>query len=110
MSRQTIGFDVSCDAPAYAIVQACQWLGLQRPLDVAWYHRARFRRAHQRIRGFLGIVAWLFGRGEPAAATCRCGQALPELDHCLVTLGAARDDVIRLGQCGHCHTIFWDQS
>ena len=28
--------EVECDAPPYAVVQACAYLGFDRPLDVRW--------------------------------------------------------------------------
>lgn len=110
MSRSTAALDVWCDAPCYAIVQACQWLGFQRPLDVAWYHRGRYLQAHRPTFGLLdvvGLVSWLFGR-DLAPPTCRCGHALPALERCFATLDGEGTPIC-VGQCQHCHTIFWDE-
>jgi hypothetical protein len=111
MFTQAETIDVSCDAPSYAIVRVCQWLGFHAPLDVAWYHLGRYLRAHAPRTHILGMfgLAGLFGGSKSIPTVCRCGLPLPALDRCILALGTAKDDAIRLGQCSCCHTMFWDQ-
>ena len=107
MSRQTVTLDVWCDVPAYGIVQACQWLGFERPLDVAWHHRVATCGRSGRRRASLLCSA---GCSAAANQRPRCAAAVKRRRSwsCRPVTGAARDDAIRLGQCSRCRTIFWD--
>ena len=54
--------EIECDAPPYAVVQACACLGFRNPLDVRWRHAREL--AGRGPRG-LGRGLWkaLLGRG-----------------------------------------------
>jgi hypothetical protein len=99
--------EIECDAPPYAVVQACAYLGLHRPLDVRWRHARES--APGRGRG-LGRRLWkaLLGRGERPA--CTCGEALPPLRRCEFTLRWGTEVEYLLGQCPRCATIFWEDA
>jgi hypothetical protein len=103
MASQLGPIEVSCDAPPYAIVEACEKLAFQKPLDVRWF----------RMRHFLGMIGprvWnmFFTRGTEKK-NCTCGMPLPMMENYLFTF--SRGDVLSfdLGQCQKCHTIFWEE-
>lgn len=102
--------EVQCDAPPLAVVEACAGAGLASPLDVRWCQIAHL--ADELERGTLldrGPWRWFFGKGRPRELTCFCGRALPPLQPFAFTVLPHGIVEYRLGQCGRCRTIFWDE-
>jgi hypothetical protein len=95
MSAHLGPIDLTCDAPAYPVVRACERLGFRTPLDVRW----------SRMIVFLGF-------GHPAAASqhCCCGETLPPLERYLFEFRDGREASYWLGQCPRCHTIHWNDA
>jgi hypothetical protein len=93
--------DAECDAPLYATVQASAEVGIVTPGDVRCCRLSRFPSRQ----------AWwetVLVRGPRSVAACSCGEALPELVMHLFTLYTGEVVPILLGQCGQCHTVFWE--
>jgi hypothetical protein len=104
--------EFDCDAPPYSVVQACDELGFQSPLDVRWCRlRPVDARHEKRPASFsLEFWEWFFRRRSPPGNLCGCGQPLPILERYTFTFLSERRADYFLGQCGHCHTIFWDEA
>jgi hypothetical protein len=96
--------EIRCSAPPYSIVDACQWLGFHRPLDVRWRHMGQ-------RRGILGRWSWraLFGTDKPKPRTCTCGRLLPALRRYTFVLVPAKAVDYLLCQCKRCRTVFWEE-
>jgi hypothetical protein len=96
--------EIECDAPPYGVVQACAYLGLQRPLDVRWRPARELSPS-----GGLGRRLWkaLLGRGRGQRPVCTCGQSLPPLRRYEFTLRWGTAVEYLLGQCPRCGTMFW---
>src|SRR5579864_6899350 len=91
--------DSECDAPLYAVVEACGKLGFQSPLDVRWCRMSLFVGGHcERARGFHPI-RWLFGGSVPPKTACTCGQPLPAMQRCACTFESGKLDEYLFGQC-----------
>lgn len=104
--------EIECDAPPYAVVQACTVLGFRQPLDVRW-RPARERKPYRCPEGHgLGRRLWeaLLGRGRGRHLACPCGQGLPPLGRYEFTLRWGREVEYRLGQCPRCATMFWEEA
>jgi hypothetical protein len=111
MAKRSQPLQIECDAPSYAIVQACQRLGFHTPEDVRWCrlshlgrHRVDWRQLFRRPWRFFLEMA------RSSARTCFCGHALPALEMCTFTLISGREIPYYMGQCRRCHAIFWDES
>jgi hypothetical protein len=104
--------EFDCDAPPYSVVQACDDLGFQSPLDVRWCRMSQFGAWHNEQPALfnLGAWEWFFRRRPPPDRLCLCGQPLPLLERFTFTFRSERRADYFLGQCGHCHTIFWDEA
>ncbi|HKI30593.1 MAG TPA: hypothetical protein VKA46_01780 [Gemmataceae bacterium] len=101
---------IDCDAPPYAIVQACERLGLRSPLDVRW---RRLNHAEESV-GWTQLLfgqAWklLLGAGRPRGKNCSCGAPLPTLKWCTF-VGLRQRSRYLIGQCDCCLTVFWDEA
>ena len=109
MSKQMGPLEILCDAPPYSVVDDCQWLGFQTPLDVCWRQMSHFLTEEG---GLLDNFCWklFFGKHRPRKTTCHCGELLPVLK--TYTFWLAADNVIayRLAQCPHCRTMFWEDA
>jgi hypothetical protein len=99
----------SChEAPPYSVVQACQGLGFQTPLDVRWYRLSRFPGVRDGLRGLLPWKLF-FGKNQPRP-TCSCGQPLPVLEKYAFTFRTHKVKNYLLGQCPRCRTVFWEEA
>jgi len=106
--------EIDCDAPAYFVVETCEGLGFQSPLDVRWCRMIHFledRRERGGVFGFHSLL-WLFGCSPPPPQpiTCSCGQPLPLMKCCTFRFALGKEGHFLLGQCCRCCTIFWDES
>jgi hypothetical protein len=107
MANQQLGpIDVSCDAPPYLIVQACETVGFHAPLDVRWCRLNHFIEQEERAGSHLWNL--LFHRAERGIKSCSCGEALPILENYAFTFASEKVINYRLGQCPRCSTIFWE--
>lgn len=106
--------DVSCDAPPYEIVRACEKLPLHSPLDVRWCHKRHCRPIHEHKSGFSALCPWNWFRSQRNHVdkqVCACGALLPALDECTFT--TPEYEVLaeyRIGQCRRCRTIYWEEA
>ena len=99
--------EIHCDAPPYAVVQACEQVGYRTPLDVRWCRITNFLQEYS----VLGTHLWklFFGKTDSTEKTCTCGQPLPMLENYAFTLGSGAVINFFLGQCCRCRTMFWEQ-
>jgi hypothetical protein len=100
--------DIECDAPLYSVVEACEKLGFQSPLDVRWCRKSRFLGGRREPGGGFHPLRWLFGGGKRLKPTCTCGQPLPRMQCCTCTFTSGKEVDYLLGQCRRCRTMFWD--
>jgi hypothetical protein len=102
--------DVRCDAPRYAVVQACHQLGLQCPEDVRW---CRIKYPLGQDGGWSKFVFKLWKRFVWSSIrlqkTCTCGQEFPALKKVTFTFNTGAVESYLLGQCQRCRTIFWEE-
>jgi hypothetical protein len=105
--RQSL--DITCDAPAYAIVQACRRIGIRHPEDVRWCRLNQDRPG--RWQEFFRLRSWTkwLGRAGAENPRCSCGQDLPEPVRCTFTFADGREVDYLIGQCRRCQTVFWDE-
>jgi hypothetical protein len=101
MPEQLGPLEIDCDAPPYTIVQASAQVGIMAPEDVRWCQMSHFR---NRTSGWRKV----FGLGPKAVDACDCGQPLPELARFVFTFNTGETVGYALGQCPHCHRVFWD--
>jgi hypothetical protein len=102
--------EIECDAPPYAVVEACAYLGFRRPLDVRW-RPAREQSAGRSTWGHVfGWRLWkaLLGRGRGERLACTCGQGMPPLTWYAFTLRWGTEVEYLLGQRPRCETMFWE--
>jgi hypothetical protein len=102
MAEQLGPVEIDCDAPPYAIVKACVGLGLDKPEDVRWCRVRHFPTPGAGWRRVLSGLGWSEG------GTCPCGQALPKMAGFVFTSITGEERFYLLGQCGKCHTVYWD--
>jgi hypothetical protein len=113
MSNQQLGpLDVECDAPAYAIVHACQNVGIRTPEDVRWCRMSHFLARSEGWKGLFQFLNWesLMGRVQNGEMHCSCGAGLPILETVTFTFTSGRDESLLLGQCARCGTVFWEEA
>jgi hypothetical protein len=55
------------------------------------------------------VWGWLFSH-QPRERSCVCGQPLPILETYTFTFASLKTANYLIGQCSHCHTIFWEQA
>jgi hypothetical protein len=101
--------DITCDAPSYAVVQACEGLGFITPLDVRWCQMDHFLSRPSEEAGAFHPWKWFFGKGRPKEKTCSCGAPLPHLEMYSFTFSCEKVVDYNLGQCRRCRTIFWQR-
>jgi hypothetical protein len=104
--------EIECDAPPYAVVQACAYLGFHRPLDVRWRHARELTAGGRPGDQGLGRRLWkaLLGRGRGRRLACACGQGLSPLGRYEFTLRWGTEVEYLLGQCPRCATMFWEDA
>jgi hypothetical protein len=104
-------FPLECDAPPYSVISGCRLIGFVRPEDVRWC-RARFampsplRRLVRFVRGNAQVP---MGLGRPRDLVCICG-ALVYCCKYQFTFNTGHSVCYRLGQCGRCSTIHWEDA
>lgn len=104
MFSQLEMLEISCDAPPYAVVRACEKLGFQSPLDVRWCRVSQVIRGHSKPGGISAWFPWnWFSQGN----TCTCNKPLPVLHKHAFTVDDKVADYL-LGQCCRCRTIVWE--
>jgi hypothetical protein len=107
MSNQTWPIEISCDAPSYLIVQACERLGFQAPLDVRWCRMGNYLTGDSPAQRLLNF---LFLNGQKTdKQTCFCRAPLPLLEDYAFTFACGKVVNYSLAQCPKCRTIFWDE-
>ncbi len=111
MSSPHGSIDCDCDAPPYGIVQACETLGFQSPLDVRWLRMSHFLERPRGPHAALELNFWarLFAGGRAPETTCPCGQPLPPLEPYAFMFASGKQLDYLLGQCRRCHTMFWEE-
>jgi hypothetical protein len=109
MATELESLVTDCDAPAYAIVDACGQLGFRTPLDVRWCQSPLVNQqpAH---RAHVALWKRFFGIGSATEPTCSCGHRLPRLERCTFILPTQQVVNYLLGQCPRCRTIFWHET
>jgi hypothetical protein len=111
MSNQLGPIEICCDAPPHSIVQACESLGFQSPMDVRWCQLGHFLTRQGEPQGHVGLPFWnwFVPRSEPKKNACSCGEPLPILEWYTFTFVSGQLLFFRLGQCQRCRTIFWEK-
>ena len=104
--------DIECDAPLYSVVEACEGLGFQSPLDVRWCRMSHVLRGQRELGGVVGFhpLRWLFGSSQPAKTICTCGQPLPPMERYTFTFASEKEAHYLLGQCCRCRTMYWEEA
>jgi hypothetical protein len=112
MSSKLWPIELTCDAPPYHIVQACYRIGIESAEDVRWCRVSNMGGAPGGWRQLLAFPPWgtLSRANQPGDATCSCGRPLPRLEPYTFTLITGKEISYLLGQCGHCHTVYWDDA
>ena len=112
MSSRLGPVEIECDAPPYAVVQACAYLGFHRPLDVRWGPAGELRAGSRPAVEGLGRRLWkaLLSRGRGRHVVCTCGEGLPPLGRYEFTLRWGTEVEYHLGQCPRCVTMFWERA
>ncbi|MGE3808777.1 MAG: hypothetical protein AB7K24_29280 [Gemmataceae bacterium] len=110
MSNRLGPIEIDCDAPPYAIVRACQMVGIQAPEDVRWCRMTNFANQQITWRDILRHPWRLFvRRARIGNGMCACGQKLPGLEKCTFTRVSGRKSIYHIGQCAQCKTIYWEE-
>jgi hypothetical protein len=108
MFSQLGPIEICCDAPPYAIVEACGQVGFESPLDVRWCKLSHFLASGGSA---FGSLSWkLFGGNVPKERACSCGQRLPVLEKYTFMFASEKLADYLLGQCHICRTIFWEDT
>jgi hypothetical protein len=102
MFEQYRPLELECDAPCYAVVQACSEIGIQAPEDVRW---CRLGNLFGDPSGWPMIMHRETWGMKPQ---CLCGAPLPEMQRYLFTFNTGKETYYLLGQCGRCRTVYWD--
>jgi hypothetical protein len=114
MSSSLGPIEIHCDAPSYSIVRAARSLGFFRPEDVRWSRMSHFRAEREGHWELLNPLTWKMALGGNVrtrkAGACSCGHDLPLLERYVFTFGSGDQQSYLIGQCGHCHSIFWEDS
>lgn len=99
---------IVCDAPSYAIVQACSTIGIERPEDVRWWEVGHFLEQHG-YRPLPPDGRWkaLGERSTVGLLVCPCGRELPRLVEYRFYFDDDTAADYLLGQCRRCKTIYW---
>jgi hypothetical protein len=104
--------EIDCDAPPYAIVRACQRIGIRTPEDVRWARLSHFLTSSDRTHDWLQVQPWLalLGVGRPTDRTCACGEKLPGLERFTFVLSSGKQRDYFLGQCARCRCVYWEEA
>ena len=100
--------ELDCDAPDYSVVQACRVLGLHSPEDVCWRRIRNFIVRSSGARLLFDLWKRLRLWNIPASSVCACGQTFPELQKVAFTFNTGEKEIYLLGQCSHCHAVYWE--
>lgn len=102
---------IVCDAPAFEIVQASEVVGMRSPEDVRWRRQTMPKgETVKRKRLLRRLWRLFFAFGVPEVEEkCGCGRTLPERRFVLLRKRSGLTIRYALTQCGHCHTIVWDE-
>ena|SRR5579871_1332222 len=103
--------EVTCDAPPYNIVRACQMIGLKSPEDVRWTRLSHLPGPYVGGNDPLKPSAWrsLLGMSQPETGICTCRQKLPPLERYTFTLISGKQTSYLITQCSRCLTIYWHE-
>ena len=106
MANQLGPIAIECDAPSYLIVQACERLDFQSPLDVRWRRMVHFLNESP-----IGARVWnfFFMKNSVDKKPCSCGRPLPVLEDYAFTFAGGKVLNFSLGQCPYCRTIYWEK-
>ncbi|OAI40779.1 hypothetical protein AYO40_04285 [Planctomycetaceae bacterium SCGC AG-212-D15] len=107
MAKRLGPLDTECDAPPYAVVHACQAIGLVTPEDVRWC-RLTMRGAPEAPRRWSLRALWqaLVGRHPKL---CLCRRHLPPVMRNTFEFNTGNELTYLMAQCPRCHTIYWDE-
>lgn len=112
-SSQLGTLEVTCDAPPYEIVRACEELPFQSPLDVRWCRKSQVIRGRNKRGGISALYPWNWfskRKAQPQVEICACGQPSPFLHKCsFITPEHGLVAEYRIGQCSRCKTILWEE-
>jgi hypothetical protein len=111
MASQYGPLEIDCDAPPYAVVEACSRIGFRSPLDTRWCRASQAIPPEAR-HGMFSLHSWkqFFGGRAPERNLCHCGQSLPVLEKCTFTFLSGRTADYLIGQCCRCRTIYWEEA
>jgi hypothetical protein len=103
--------EIQCDAPPYSIIQACQWVGIERPEDVRWSRMSHFLSEDNERHELFNVHAWksFLGMSRAGRMSCTCGHALPRLEKCTFTFITGKEVSYYIGQCERCKSVFWEE-
>jgi hypothetical protein len=105
-------FEVHCDAPPYSVVTGCRLVGFARPEDVRWCRVGSV--APGPVRRLFHLVSGTIDVGSSSSSKkdvlCPCGQPFVCLHKFQFTFNTGQQRCYRLGQCGRCQTIYWDDA
>jgi len=112
MPSQLGPIEISCDAPPYHIVRACQQIGIESPEDVRWCRMSHFLHVQTGWRELFKRQPWKLLREATEAEhrTCSCRQPLPNLDKFTFTLISGKELSYHMGQCRRCLTVYWEEA
>ncbi len=112
MFDKSPSMEIRCDAPPYAIVQACRIVGVRQPEDVRWCRLSQFRDNDAGPLELFKPHTWkaFWGTPEPNGSSCSCGQELPKLERITFTYLSGRAVDYFIGQCVRCQTVFWESA
>jgi hypothetical protein len=111
MSEALGPLEVCCDAPPYAIVQACRMIGLQSPEDVRWSRLSCPPGGPSWWQALVNPRLWpsVFRGRRRGKDLCLCGAEMPILEKYTFLIVTGDKLCYQLGQCLRCRTIFWEQ-
>ncbi len=102
-----------CDAPPYPIIAGCKLIGLTRPEDVRWCRTTA--NPSRRFQRWVNLVSKRRERMPPHRGSdndvnCRCRGPAVFLWKYQFTLDTGQRLCYRLGQCGRCLTVYWEDA
>ena len=108
MSNRLGPLEVTCDAPSYNIVRACEMIGLKAPEDVRWSRLSPYALGRENANR----SSWrsMLGMGQPEGRACKCGQKLPPLEQYTFTLLSGKQTAYFIAQCSRCLAIYWHEA
>jgi len=97
-----------CDAPPYLIIAGCRLIGLTRPEDVRWCRAAA--NPSRRLHRLVSLVSKRHHRQRDKEVICPCRGLAVFLWKYQFTLDTGQRLYYRLGQCGRCLTVHWEDA